>query len=337
MGIIDSLSAGYKLISRRWWLILIPILLDLFLWMGPRIGLTHVAADITALLVVPAEVELGEEYQVSLDQMQQLLDQVAGDANLFTLLGAGIPGVPSLMATIATQARLLPTEQMVTQVGSLGNAILLGLGLLMVGTLLATVYVSWIGRSVLAEYQELRDMPALEHTFQTWARVLLFILGILALILILGIPAMLLVGLMMLLSQGVGILLLNLMSIFLLWFGIWVAIYLYFVVDSIVLNRVSVFRAVWNSVNVVLRNFWPTVGLIVLVNVINAGMILIWRQLVFASWSTLIGIVANAFVGSGLVAASLIFYNGRFALWQETQDSSGISNWFGNWGGPKTS
>ena len=337
MGIIDALSAGYKLISRRWWLILVPVVLDLFLWMGPQLALTKVIDEAASMLTVPDGVEISEEYASYMAQMQQTLQLVSEDANLFGLLGVGLPGIPSLMAATTTDVQLLPVAPVVMQLNGIGQAILWGLLLMVAGTLLTSVYVSWIGRAVLAEYRETRDTPIIEHSFKTWLQVLLFIVGLVALVVVLGIPIGFVVALVSLLSSSFGIMLLYVVSLFALWFGVWLVIYLYFVIDAIVLDRVNILKAIWHSVNVVLRNFWPTFGLIVLVWVINAGMTLIWQQFAFASWGVLIGIVANAFVGSGLIAASLIFYNERFARWQENPGTAGLSLLFRRWGGPKAS
>ena len=337
MGIIDSLSAGYKLISRRWWLILVPVVLDLFLWMGPRLAVTEVMGEAASMLTVPAGVEISEEYASYVTQVQQTLQLVSEDTNLFGLLGAGLPGIPSLMAATTTEANLLGMERSVIQLGGVGQTILWGLLLLIAGTLLTSLYVSWVGRAVLADYREIRGTPIVEHSFRTWIQVLLFFLGIVALFIVLGLPIGLLVGLVSLLSPSFGIMLTYVISLFALWFGVWLVIYLYFVIDAIVLDRVNILRAVWHSINVVLRNFWPTFGLIVLVWVINAGMTLIWQQFAFASWGMLIGIVANAFVGTGLIAASLIFYNERFARWQEDPGAPGVTLLFRKWGGPKAS
>ena len=37
-GVIDTISAGYAAINRQPWLLLAPILLDLLLWLGPRVS-----------------------------------------------------------------------------------------------------------------------------------------------------------------------------------------------------------------------------------------------------------------------------------------------------------
>ena len=36
MSIIDSLGKGFQTVNRYWWLLLIPVLLDVFLWVGPQ-------------------------------------------------------------------------------------------------------------------------------------------------------------------------------------------------------------------------------------------------------------------------------------------------------------
>ena len=50
-GIIDTLTSGYGLINRWPALLAPPILLDLFLWFGPRLSVRvplHAAADMLA-------------------------------------------------------------------------------------------------------------------------------------------------------------------------------------------------------------------------------------------------------------------------------------------------
>ena len=38
LGIIDALSNGYALVVRRPWVLLFPIVFNLFLWLGPQIN-----------------------------------------------------------------------------------------------------------------------------------------------------------------------------------------------------------------------------------------------------------------------------------------------------------
>ncbi|MEM3486404.1 MAG: hypothetical protein QXI12_12380, partial [Candidatus Methanomethyliaceae archaeon] len=98
MGIIDTLSAGYRVIARRWWLLAIPVLLDLFLWMGPHLGIAGLVRDLAVSLNIPSGVS--QEMAGALQQTQYILDQLAR-ANLWILLAWGIPGIPSLIAAVA--------------------------------------------------------------------------------------------------------------------------------------------------------------------------------------------------------------------------------------------
>jgi hypothetical protein len=97
----------------------------------------------------------------------------------------------------------------------------------------------------------------------------------------------------------------------------WVSFYGVFVVAALSVNQVSIWRAIWNSFNVVLRNYWSTLGLFILINLIGGGLTLLWQQFSTGSWLTFLGIVGNAYVGTGLVTASLIFYQDRYTRWQE--------------------
>ncbi|MBV9133482.1 MAG: hypothetical protein JO318_12340, partial [Chloroflexi bacterium] len=37
-GVIETLSAGYSAVNRQPWVLLLPILLNLFLWLGPHVS-----------------------------------------------------------------------------------------------------------------------------------------------------------------------------------------------------------------------------------------------------------------------------------------------------------
>ena len=39
MSVIDSVSAGFRFLGKRVELLLIPVILDLFLWLSPRLSI----------------------------------------------------------------------------------------------------------------------------------------------------------------------------------------------------------------------------------------------------------------------------------------------------------
>ena len=70
--------------------------------------------------------------------------------------------------------------------------------------------------------------------------------------------------------------------------------------------------AVAQSFTVVRKNFWSTLAFIVLTSVISLGIALIMQRLTaIAPIGTAVAIVINAYIGSGLAMALLVFYRTR--------------------------
>ena len=70
-GIIDSLGIGFSLVARRPILLVIPLLLDLFLWLGPRLSISTIASELA--LQLPTSVgETTEDREYSLDVVRCL-------------------------------------------------------------------------------------------------------------------------------------------------------------------------------------------------------------------------------------------------------------------------
>lgn len=54
LGAIDALSAGFELVLRRPWILLVPLALDLFLWLGPQIQAKPVFEQMLRVLFAAA-------------------------------------------------------------------------------------------------------------------------------------------------------------------------------------------------------------------------------------------------------------------------------------------
>jgi len=336
LSLLDCLSAGFRTIARRWWLILIPVLLDVFLWIGPRVGISRVMEQMSEVLASQETALIAGESQAALvQQTQQILDQLGQDANLLALLSAGIPGVPSLLTAFTPSAQPLGSTRLVIQVQDVSQVILWSLLCLFLGTILSSIYITAVGRAVRREFLDADASPLPTHAFHTWTRVLLIGLIVAGIGLLLSIPLILIFALAMLISPALAIVLVNLALIAVLWIAIGVLIYLYFIVDAIVIHHLALLPAMWNSINIVVRNLWPSAGLILLTWLLNNGLMLIWTRLGTSVWTTAVGIVANAFIGTGLAAASFTFYVQRYRRWQEAPEAAS-SPLLRLWRGPKT-
>src|SRR5690606_37075628 len=88
-GILPTLAAGFDLVTAHLWLVVIPILLDIFYWIGPRLGSRSLILEMVQFFQ-----DAGE-----LSEISRQLAEVAGQTNLFTMLSVPYLGVPGLMAS----------------------------------------------------------------------------------------------------------------------------------------------------------------------------------------------------------------------------------------------
>ena len=57
LGVIDSLSAGYRFLGRRLELLLIPVALDILLWLGPRFSVAPLSERLAGFYAEAARME----------------------------------------------------------------------------------------------------------------------------------------------------------------------------------------------------------------------------------------------------------------------------------------
>jgi len=296
-GVIDTLSLGFSAITQQLWVLVIPVAIDLYLWLGPRLSPLPLIKR-ASLYLPPAEPTI---------QWQELL----GGFNLFSLLDSAILGVPSLMAGVAAAS---PLGQMVIEIDS--GLPFLGwfLVLFPLGLLLGCLYLGLIAQNVRQKpYHSL-----LHRLWGYWLRVILLLLIFIGGAIVLGFPLATGLALVSFLNESLTAILSTLLLALLVW--IW--FYLFFAIDAIVISDAGPLSAIWNSINVVRRNFWSSLGLFILINVIGLGLSFVWRALGANPWGLALGIVGNAYVGSGLAAASLIFYRDRYTIWLEERVGS---------------
>ena len=305
-GVIDTLAAGLELVIRRPALLVIPSLLDLFYWLGPKLSVLPLAERLAAALVAPPGA--APEIVQAVEQSRETLWALGRASNLFSFLSPGLLGMPSL---VIGQPDLASGHTSVIQVDN-GLALLaLGSLLTLLGLLIAAAFLVFVAR-------DLRDGPSGSFAGDVVAVWLRFILLVAILILsafVFGFPVSVMLGLASLFSPAAVSFLLTVVFVLL----VWLSLYLFFTVDAIVLQCVTPVRAMWYSANVVRHNFWASLALIVVVNVLNAGLGLVWARISALPGGEFLGIVANSLVGVALIAAGLIFYRDRFERWDASR------------------
>ncbi len=315
MGVIDTLSAGFDRVTKRLWLVLLPVLVDIGIWIGPKLSVGRLSQELLAAL--PSMGEFGAQQQQSLELAKEWLRAAGTETNLLYLLSMRIAGLPSLTATFVPPTRLLAVGQRVIEVHTWLALLGLVVGLTLASVLLGCFSLAWLAQEARDEEM---DIPyVLQVTIRSWVRLaVLLILGLLAgATLLIGIS--LVYSILAVVSPQLAALLFSAMAIGLLWLSVYAGIVLFFTPRAMILDNEGIVHSLWSSVNVVHRNVGPVIVFVLLVNVIQAGLMYIWRLLAVNTIGTLAGILGNAYVSTGLVMASLVFYRDRFVAWQDAR------------------
>ena len=99
MGVIDALGHGLQAVATHLPLLILPLVLDVFLWLGPQLSIAPLLGQ--ALAFVRANPDFASALNQQLpdpDALPELVAQVGESANLFGFLSTAPMGVPSMMA-----------------------------------------------------------------------------------------------------------------------------------------------------------------------------------------------------------------------------------------------
>lgn len=286
-------------------LIIIPILLDTLLWLGPRFSIAPLFARFAA-----AYGDLADTEGVTPD-IAQMVQQLAGSireagegSNLLNGLVSGtLLHVPSLPLSGGLGGRVI-------EVATAGEAVVWWLLFGSIGLLIGVLYLTLLSRRLpIGGMAGAGPAQVTVAVFRHWLQVLGFVILAAVSLLLLYLPISLLVGLMMMFSPAFGsavAALTGAMTLVLFF-------YLYFVTAALVMDNTTLLAAILRSLRLVRENFWATLGLLLLINLITLGIALLLIQMAaLAPWAGLIAIAVNAYIGTGLSMALLVFYRTRW-------------------------
>ena len=299
--LIASLLAGFDVIARHITLVILPFVLDLFLWCGPQLKinrLIHTLSDTFLQLPGAGSTETTQFIEAGREMWQW----VGTRFNLFIFLRSYPVGVPSLMSSrlpINTPDGINSISWEITAplmiLASWFLLSLFGLGL-------GTFYFDSISRAATArsEKPSFHLSNCLRQLVQVFWLTLIF--EILALLV--SLPAICLISLLALGSPALG-------QLAMLLYGggvIWLLFPLIFSPHGIFINQQNVIQSLRRGV-VITRMTLPTTGLLFLVALLlSQGLDLLWSSPAETSWFSLVGIAGHAFVTTGLLATSFVYY-----------------------------
>ena len=319
MGLIDILTTGFRVVGRRAWLLVLPVLVDLWLLFGPRLSIQTVVNDMLRLWspdTLPANLALSAE------PYRQLLEQAGSSFNLWWLLDNSLTWLQTVAPRLSPllDVGILATRDVSWLALLFWTPLILVLGLGLGSAFLTTIASQMQAGTTdsSADEQNSQDKKSwsfwLRRGLRTWGVVLVYGVILLALITVVVFVMSLALTPIMLITPQLASALAALLALVIIWAGLWIYLILYFVVAALVLDGSGLVDSLRRSFRVVTRNFWSSLGLVILTAVILTGFGLIWQRVaVLSPVGIAVAIGGNAVLLTGLTAARLAFYRDRYA------------------------
>ena len=294
IGVISSLTAGFDQVASRPFLFIPPLVLDLFLWLGPHLG---IARFVESLAQPALQTEGLVAEQASL--IGQVVEDVGESFNLLSALSTIPIGIPSLMAGRMPLESPLGLVNRV-EVVEPARVLLIWIALSGIGLALGAYYQYWIAAAVAPD-AELGPgwMAALR---MVGFGFLVFVGGLVA-----GFTVLIAIALATLVLPllGTGVFFLGFALLF------WLAVYLVFTPHGIIRYNQGVVRAMFESFILVRWNLLSTVGYLGVAFGSYWLLNYVWDLPSTTSWFSILALVGHAFVATTLLAGSYAYYQGR--------------------------
>ena len=303
-GVISSIKAGFDTIATHINAILLPLLLNLFLWLGPRLRMNALFDSIKA-----DAVQIWKSGGVSAEDIQRVMtwyNDTIPNVNLFWLLHTVPIGISSLFFPQAASSTPLgnPATLQVSALNLFGWMFWLTL----IGWIGGGLYfrsVAWIATANKNE-QRLSVSRAITQTM-----LISILWGLL--LMVIGMPVFLIFALVIQLSP----ILANLLVIVISLVSMWVIVPLFFWPHGVFIRNQNVITSIVSSFQMT-RFTLPTSSMFVLAAfLLSFGLNFLWSIPPKDSWMTFIGILGHSFVATALLASSFIYYR-DMNIWLQT-------------------
>lgn len=286
-------------------IILMPLGLDILLWLGPRLNMDRIAQ--------PVLEELGKLAGTSGMKPQDVsnaLDTYGKFLQAFNLLGIlrTFPvGISSLMSGLMPTQTPWGTPQIV-EVGSAPQLLALSILLTIVGWTLGALYFQWV--AVLATPGTgSEERPAAGRVV---SQTILYALICSVLCWVIGLPVIVLLYVIFMINTLLGegvVLLLGFLSM-------WLIVPIFFSPHGIYVRKQNAVASILSGFQMT-RFTLPTSSLFVLtVFLLGVGLNVLWSKPANDSWLVLPAIFGHAFITTALLASSFVYYHNMSAWLQ---------------------
>ncbi|MBN2146359.1 MAG: hypothetical protein JW726_03180 [Anaerolineales bacterium] len=296
-NVLSALRGGFDAAANHASLLLIPMAIDLLIWLGPHLRLQELMMEMLDGLASTAGMSTTEVLGLPAESTQVISD-VLGRLNLMMTLRSYPIGIPSLMAG-RLPLEIPGGEPLVWAVPSL--SVVMGIwGLLtVIGLAVGILYYQLVAQAALAGKVQFRE------AFAQWPRSALqiFLLTILLglVLFMMGVPFSCAFSLLPLGGAQLGLMLYAGLAV-------WILFPLVFTPHGVFAMHYNLLMAFRKSERLVRLTFPATVMMLVVILVTSQVLDLLWRVPAENSWLNLVSVAGHAFVATGLLAATFIYY-----------------------------
>ena len=295
-NILSPIRAGFSIAANHLLLLLFPILVDLWVWLGVHLTLKtqmmNRIEQIQSLLAQP---------ETQLDNMKEILVEVLVDRlNIMTALRSFPVGIPSLMSSLSP-IKVPLGEPVSIDLGSIGFGLGWFLVLSIIGLALGTLYYLIVAEAALrSEPDYLRAIKDWPWAFKQVFGLTLVWLGI---IIAISIPFGCIIPIFSIgnLSQFILFIYLAIIT--------WIFYPLLLSAHGIFVNHDPMFVSIKKSLQLSRLTLPSTTLFLLFVLLVSQGLSVVWGWPSEDSWMMIIGLFGHAFVTTGLLAASFLYYN----------------------------
>ena len=294
---------------RHPWLLLIPVLLDVILWVDPRLHAPDLYESFAPALRQMTQQMTTSESRYAAQELSKAVELFFTQFNLLAWLSAVLVGVPIVNGGIdATLTLVTGGAPLLWRVSNFEGYLLAFVLASAAGLFISALYWTLLGDYVRGE--TLQASRWLKRSLTVWKSLLLLAVVVLG-VMILGLfPLMMIMFTLSAFSMGLA----SFVPLLALALAAWIVLVCVFTPHGLVMYHMPLSRAINTSILIVRANFNSVAGLVVLAIALSLGMGLIWEGLAADSWLRFVGIAGNALIGTGVIVASLLFYQNRVVI-----------------------
>lgn len=296
---IKSIVTGFNTVASHIWLIVLPVVLDVFLWLGPQLHIQKLMSPIVEETMQVIQGINTVDLATGLDAMGNFWDTLLANFNLATLLRTFPIGIPSLLVNTYNQATPFGTPatyEMISMEAATGMGILF----LIIGFIIGCFYIDQISRATAETNKPFTGKAFITEIVQAFGMTVSILLAILLSVF----PILMIISVLAAVSPTIAEIVL--MVIF--FFAMWIIIPMLFTPHSIFSGQQNLLASVMTSVRLV-RSFMPGTGLFLLIAIlITQGLDILWLAPPTNSWLILVGILGHAFIYTSILAASFVYF-----------------------------